>query len=158
MSAGFALFLALMIDRIHYYIKEVRMLRKHLEAVKRSEPKSEELKRTLDENSDWRNCEDTNIKLEKARIRWRLINLHLSYGFAMFSRKTRNWLSIYFCFKFYVNEDFLLFNWIHNNSLLLMVYIWCYIDMDTPGNRKYLMIYVNHWTLNEFDLRSMEKH
>ncbi|KZV56397.1 hypothetical protein F511_00394 [Dorcoceras hygrometricum] len=31
---GFALFLALMIDRIHYYIKEVRMLRKHLEAVK----------------------------------------------------------------------------------------------------------------------------
>ncbi|XP_073313605.1 uncharacterized protein [Primulina huaijiensis] len=32
---GFALFLALMIDRIHYYIKEVRMLRKHLEAVKK---------------------------------------------------------------------------------------------------------------------------
>lgn len=31
---GFTLFLALMIDRIHYYIKEVRMLRKHLEAVK----------------------------------------------------------------------------------------------------------------------------
>ncbi|GER32947.1 B-cell receptor-associated 31-like [Striga asiatica] len=34
---GFALFLGLMIDRIHYYIKEVRMLRKHLEAVKKSE-------------------------------------------------------------------------------------------------------------------------
>ncbi|GFP79115.1 hypothetical protein PHJA_000055000 [Phtheirospermum japonicum] len=34
---GFALFLALMIDRIHYYIKEVRMVRKHLEAVKTSE-------------------------------------------------------------------------------------------------------------------------
>lgn len=39
--AGFALFLALMIDRIHYYIKEVRMLRKHMEAIKRSEHKSE---------------------------------------------------------------------------------------------------------------------
>lgn len=44
MSAGFALFLALMIDRIHYYIKEVRMLRKHLEAVKRSDQKSEDVK------------------------------------------------------------------------------------------------------------------
>ncbi|KAG6393756.1 hypothetical protein SASPL_144325 [Salvia splendens] len=42
--AGFALFLALMIDRIHYYIKEVRMLRKHMEAIKRSEHKSEEAK------------------------------------------------------------------------------------------------------------------
>ncbi|KAG6392036.1 hypothetical protein SASPL_146241 [Salvia splendens] len=41
---GFALFLALMIDRIHYYIKEVRMLRKHMEAIKRSEHKSEEAK------------------------------------------------------------------------------------------------------------------
>lgn len=52
MSAGFALFLALMIDRIHYYIKEVRMLRKHLEAVKRTDPKPDELKKTLDESSD----------------------------------------------------------------------------------------------------------
>ncbi|KAL6503461.1 hypothetical protein OROGR_025384 [Orobanche gracilis] len=34
---GFALFLALIIDRIHYYIKEVRMLRNHLAAVKTSE-------------------------------------------------------------------------------------------------------------------------
>ncbi|KAL6571498.1 hypothetical protein OROHE_003141 [Orobanche hederae] len=34
---GFALFLALIIDRIHYYIKEVRMLRDHLAAVKTSE-------------------------------------------------------------------------------------------------------------------------
>lgn len=33
-----------MIDRIHYYIKEVRMLRKHMEAIKRSEHKSEEAK------------------------------------------------------------------------------------------------------------------
>ncbi|KAK6158079.1 hypothetical protein DH2020_005393 [Rehmannia glutinosa] len=41
---GFALFLALMIDRIHYYIKEVRMLRKHLEAVKRLDQKSEDVK------------------------------------------------------------------------------------------------------------------
>ncbi|XP_042025652.1 uncharacterized protein LOC121772573 [Salvia splendens] len=41
---GFALFLALMIDRIHYYIKEVRMLRKHMEAIKRSDHKSEEAK------------------------------------------------------------------------------------------------------------------
>lgn len=43
--SGFALFLALMIDRIHYYIKEVRMLRKHMEAIKRSEHKSEEAKK-----------------------------------------------------------------------------------------------------------------
>ncbi|PIN02159.1 hypothetical protein CDL12_25331 [Handroanthus impetiginosus] len=41
---GFALFLALMIDRIHYYIKEVRMLRKHLEAVKKLDQKSEDAK------------------------------------------------------------------------------------------------------------------
>ncbi|KAL6495102.1 hypothetical protein OROGR_030784 [Orobanche gracilis] len=34
---GFALFMALIIDRIHYYIKEVRMLRNHLAAVKTSE-------------------------------------------------------------------------------------------------------------------------
>ncbi|KAL0443357.1 UNVERIFIED_CONTAM: hypothetical protein Slati_2058400 [Sesamum latifolium] len=41
---GFALFLWLMIDRIHYYIKEVRMLRKHLEAVKRMDQKSEDVR------------------------------------------------------------------------------------------------------------------
>lgn len=41
MNAGFSLFLALMIDRIHYYIKEVRMLRKHLEAVKKMDTKTE---------------------------------------------------------------------------------------------------------------------
>lgn len=39
---GFVLFLALMIDRIHYYIKEVRMLRKHMEAIKRSDHKSDD--------------------------------------------------------------------------------------------------------------------
>ncbi|KAH6778527.1 hypothetical protein C2S52_005920 [Perilla frutescens var. hirtella] len=42
--AGFVLFLALMIDRIHYYIKEVRMLRKHMEAIKRSDHKSDDAK------------------------------------------------------------------------------------------------------------------
>ncbi|KAL7087951.1 hypothetical protein ACP275_13G099500 [Erythranthe tilingii] len=41
---GFALFLALMIDRIHYYIREVRMLRKHMEAIKKSDQESEDLK------------------------------------------------------------------------------------------------------------------
>ncbi|XP_051125638.1 uncharacterized protein LOC127247710 [Andrographis paniculata] len=41
---GFALFLGLMIDRIHYYIKEVRMLRKHLEAIKKVDPKSPDAK------------------------------------------------------------------------------------------------------------------
>ncbi|KAG8386107.1 hypothetical protein BUALT_Bualt03G0114600 [Buddleja alternifolia] len=41
---GFALFLGLMIDRIHYYIKEVRMLRKHLEAIKMSDHKSGDVK------------------------------------------------------------------------------------------------------------------
>ncbi|EPS63018.1 hypothetical protein M569_11771 [Genlisea aurea] len=41
---GFALFLGLMIDRIHYYIKEVRMLRKHLEAVKKMDKKPQDAK------------------------------------------------------------------------------------------------------------------
>ncbi|KZV58503.1 hypothetical protein F511_23756 [Dorcoceras hygrometricum] len=41
---GFGLFLALMIDRIHYYIKEIGRLRNHLEAVKRSDPTVEDLK------------------------------------------------------------------------------------------------------------------
>lgn len=33
-----------MIDRIHYYIKEVRMLRKHMEAIKKSDLRSEDAK------------------------------------------------------------------------------------------------------------------
>ncbi|MFX9847077.1 hypothetical protein ABTP16_14520 [Acinetobacter baumannii] len=41
---GFALFLGLMIDRIHYYIKEVRLLRKHLEAVKRLDQDSDDVR------------------------------------------------------------------------------------------------------------------
>ncbi|KAL2496347.1 B-cell receptor-associated 31-like [Forsythia ovata] len=38
---GVSLFLGLMIDRLHYYIKELRLLRKHMEAV-----------RTLDKRND----------------------------------------------------------------------------------------------------------
>lgn len=33
--AGFVLFLSLMIDRLHYYIRELRLLRKTMEAVKK---------------------------------------------------------------------------------------------------------------------------
>ncbi|XP_021719730.1 uncharacterized protein LOC110687391 [Chenopodium quinoa] len=46
---GFILFLALMIDRLHHYIRELRLRRKTMEAVKRNDmksagPSSEELK------------------------------------------------------------------------------------------------------------------
>ncbi|XP_073127183.1 uncharacterized protein [Henckelia pumila] len=49
---GFALFLALMIDRIHYYIKEVRMLRKHLEAVKKMDQTQGKGKGKITEEDD----------------------------------------------------------------------------------------------------------
>lgn len=32
MHAGFSLFLSMVIDRVHYYIKELEMMRKDLEA------------------------------------------------------------------------------------------------------------------------------
>ena len=34
-NAGFTLFLALVIDRLHYYIKELRLLRKTMEGEKK---------------------------------------------------------------------------------------------------------------------------
>ncbi|XP_009802750.2 uncharacterized protein LOC107800727 [Nicotiana tabacum] len=38
---GFSLFLALVIDRLHYYIKELRLLRKTLEAEKKTKQSRE---------------------------------------------------------------------------------------------------------------------
>ncbi|XP_073030384.1 uncharacterized protein [Primulina eburnea] len=49
---GFVLFLALMIDRIHYYIKEVRMLRKHLESVKKMDQTQGDGKGKVTEEED----------------------------------------------------------------------------------------------------------
>ncbi|CAA3010192.1 uncharacterized protein LOC111387129 [Olea europaea var. sylvestris] len=41
---GVSLFLGLMIDRLHYYIKELRLLRKHVEAVKKFDQRNDEAK------------------------------------------------------------------------------------------------------------------
>ncbi|CAI9757016.1 unnamed protein product [Fraxinus pennsylvanica] len=41
---GVSLFLVLMIDRLHYYIKELRLLRKHVEAVKKFDQRNDEAK------------------------------------------------------------------------------------------------------------------
>ncbi|GAA0154926.1 membrane traffic protein [Lithospermum erythrorhizon] len=41
-DAGFSLFLALMIDRLHHYIRELRLRRKSMEAVKKQNRVSED--------------------------------------------------------------------------------------------------------------------
>ncbi|KAF9590436.1 hypothetical protein IFM89_035271 [Coptis chinensis] len=50
---GFSLFLALMIDRLHHYIRELRMLRKNMEAVKKQNRAVEDGK-----SSDLKNLEE----------------------------------------------------------------------------------------------------
>ncbi|CAK9163923.1 unnamed protein product [Ilex paraguariensis] len=48
---GFSLFLGLIIDRLHYYIEELRRIRKNLEAVKKQEQGYEAMKsRAVDDN------------------------------------------------------------------------------------------------------------
>ncbi|KAF6168254.1 hypothetical protein GIB67_011639 [Kingdonia uniflora] len=50
---GFTLFLALMIDRLHHYIRELRLLRKSMEAVKKQNRAAEEGKSgTQEENKE----------------------------------------------------------------------------------------------------------
>ena len=44
LNAGFSLFLALMIDRLHHYIRELRILRKTMEAAKKQNRTAEETK------------------------------------------------------------------------------------------------------------------
>ena len=74
LNAGFSLFLALMIDRLHHYIRELRILRKTLEAAKKQNRTAEETKnKGADEVKIW------NLNMQQRRKRLNLqkpIQLH----------------------------------------------------------------------------------
>ncbi|KAL5730022.1 hypothetical protein ACHQM5_002900 [Ranunculus cassubicifolius] len=62
---GFTLILSLMIDRLHHYIRELRMLRKNMEAVKKQHRAAEEARNA---NSEVKNMEEEITGL-KAKVK-----------------------------------------------------------------------------------------
>ncbi|XP_028797080.1 B-cell receptor-associated protein 31-like [Neltuma alba] len=62
MYAGFVLFLSLMIDRLHHYIRELRLLRKTMEAVKKQNRSFEDGKNSSSEEHKALTAEIATLK------------------------------------------------------------------------------------------------